>query len=171
MASKQKTKGSGYERDVAKFLTELYGENFVRTIGSGAFIGGINRSRTNYLTEEQTRSHKGDVTPPASFKYVNIECKFYQDFPFNRLFTGNASQLDTWIEQVLEVEDEGDVNIIFMKFNRKGQYVCYEKKSGIPVEQALHYKDDWYVIEFNKFFEEYSEHFKASCGALDKSSV
>ena len=132
MPSKQKTKGSGYEREVAKFLTTLYNENFIRTIGSGAFIGGINKARTSYLTEEQSRSHKGDVTPPSSFKYANIECKFYQDFPFPRLFTGNASQLDLWIEQVLDVEDENDVNIIFMKFNRKGQYVCYQKKSGIP---------------------------------------
>jgi len=163
MPSKQKTKGSGYERDVAKFLTNLYNENFIRTIGSGAFIGGVNKSRTSYLTEEQTRSHKGDVTPPPSFKYANIECKFYQDFPFHKLFTGDAAQLDTWIEQTLDVEDEGDVNIIFMKFNRRGQYVAYQKKSGIPTDKALHYRDDWYVIEFNTFFDNYQDEFKISC--------
>lgn len=168
MASKQKNKGSGYEREVSKFLTALYNENFIRTIGSGAFIGGINRSRTEFLTEEQTRSHKGDVTPPPSFKYANIECKFYQDFPFHRLFTGNASQLDTWIEQVLDVEDDGDVNIIFMKFNRKGQYVCYQKKSGIPTDKALHYLGDWYVMEFNTFFTNYQEEFKIACSKKEK---
>lgn len=163
MASKQKNKGSGYERDVAKFLTKLYDDNFIRTIGSGAFIGGVNKSRTTYLTEEQTRSHKGDVTPPLSFKYANIECKFYQDFPFHKLFTGDAAQLDTWIEQTLDVEDEGDVNIIFMKFNRRGQYVAYQKKSGIPIDRALHYRDGWYVMEFNTFFEHYQVDFKNAC--------
>lgn len=163
MPSKQKTKGSGYEREVAKFLTNLYNETFIRTIGSGAFIGGINKSRTTHLTEDQTRSHKGDVTPPASFRNANIECKFYQDFPFHKLFTGDVALLNTWIEQVLEVEDEGDVNIIFMKFNRKGQYVCYQGRSGIPVDKALCYKDDWYFIEFNTFFNEYHNEFKNAC--------
>lgn len=163
MPSKQKNKGSGYERDVAKFLTNLYNETFIRTIGSGAFIGGVNKSRTDYLTEDQTRSHKGDVTPPQTFKYANIECKFYQDMPFYKLFTGDIALLDTWIEQVLDVEDEGDVNIIFMKFNRKGQYVCYQSKSGIPVDRALHYRDGWYFMEFNTFFDNYQDEFKNAC--------
>ena len=162
MASMQKNKGSGYERDVAKFLSTLYGETFIRTIGSGAFIGGKNQSRLGYLTESQSRSHKGDVTPPDSFYHANIECKFYQDFKFNQVFTGKCPVLDKWIEQVIEVEEAGDVNIIFMKFNRKGQYVAYQGKS-IPTDKALHYRDDWYFMSFDKFFEYYSEQFKSAC--------
>ena len=35
MPSPQKNKGSGYEREVAKFLSDLYGESFIRaTIGN-----------------------------------------------------------------------------------------------------------------------------------------
>lgn len=166
MASMQKNKGSGYEREVSKFLTEQYGETFIRTIGSGAFIGGKNQSRMGYLTESQARSHKGDVTPPESFKYANIECKFYQDFKFHQLFVGQCSLLDTWIEQALEVEDTNDVNIIFMKFNRKGQFVSYQGKSGIPTDKALHYKDGWYFIGFDEFFEHYSTDFKMACNSI-----
>lgn len=163
MASMQKAKGSGYERDVAKFLTNLYNETFIRTIGSGAFIGGKNQQRLDYLTETQSRSHKGDVTPPDSFYHANIECKFYQDFKFHQLFTGECPVLDQWIEQCIEVEDVGDVNIIFMKFNRKGQYVAYQGKSGIPTDAALPYKDDWFFIGFDRFFELYSDDFKIAC--------
>ncbi len=163
MPSMQKTKGSGYERDVAKFLSTLYGETFIRTIGSGAFIGGKNQSRMGYLTENQARSHKGDITPPDSFYHANIECKFYQDFKFNQVFVGQCPLLDKWIEQVLEVEEEGDVNIVFMKFNRKGQYVAYQESSGIPITDALHYRDGWYFIAFEKFFQLHSEEFKAAC--------
>lgn len=163
MASMQKNKGSGYERDVAKYLTSLYDETFIRTIGSGAFIGGKNQQRLDYLTESQSRSHKGDVTPPESFYYANIECKFYQDFKFHQVFSGDCAQLDTWIEQCVEVEDEGDVNILFMKFNRKGQYVAYQSKSGIPTDGALHYRDDWYFMCFNRFFDLYKDAFKLAC--------
>lgn len=163
MASMQKTKGSGYEREVAKYLSTLYGETFIRTIGSGAFIGGKNQARMGYLTENQARSHKGDITPPDSFYHANIECKFYQDFKFNQIFAGQCQLLDKWIEQVLEVEEENDVNIIFMKFNRKGQYVAYQSTTNIPTEGALHYRDEWYFISFERFFALYSQEFKESC--------
>jgi Holliday junction resolvase len=51
MPSPQKAKGSGYERDVAKFLTELYGESFIRAPGSGAYVGGKNQVRKEVLHE------------------------------------------------------------------------------------------------------------------------
>ena len=37
--SKSKNKGKTYEREVANFLTELYGESFTRVPYSGAFVG------------------------------------------------------------------------------------------------------------------------------------
>ena len=46
MTSPQKAKGSGFEREVAKFLSDLYGESFIRAPGSGAYIGGKNQHRT-----------------------------------------------------------------------------------------------------------------------------
>ena len=49
MPSPQKAKGSGWERDVARFLSGLYGETFIRAPGSGAYVGGVNKSRKEYL--------------------------------------------------------------------------------------------------------------------------
>ena len=44
MPSPQKAKGSGFEREIAKYLSEKYGESFIRAPGSGAYIGGKNQS-------------------------------------------------------------------------------------------------------------------------------
>lgn len=163
MPSKQKTKGSGFEREVAKDLSNRYGENFVRTIGSGAFTGGSNRFRKESLTENQARHHKGDVTPPDSFFKMNMECKFYNDILFHQIFQGNCSQLDTWIEQTYDAADEGDINIIAIKINRKGKYICIEENSNLNLEKGLKYKG-WYFFDYDTFFEENFITFAEICG-------
>ena len=162
MPSKQKVKGSGFEREVAKYLTERYGENFVRTVGSGAFTGGKNSVRKQELTENQTRHHKGDVTPPDSFFRMNMECKFYSDLLFHQIFRGQCSQLDEWIKQTYEAADEGDVNIIVIKVNRKGKFVCIEKSDKLKLEKGLEYKG-WYFFDFDTFFDENFEEFREIC--------
>ena len=45
MPSPQKAKGSGFEREIAKYLSDVYGESFIRAPGSGAYIGGKNQNR------------------------------------------------------------------------------------------------------------------------------
>lgn len=75
MPSKSKTKGKAFENDMAKFLTEVYGENFKRAFDSGAFVGMSNAFRKQCMTEGQLRSHKGDITGPDSFNHWNCECK------------------------------------------------------------------------------------------------
>ena len=49
MPSKSKAKGSSYERDLAKFLSEKYNGSFVRVPNSGAYIGGSNFHRACLL--------------------------------------------------------------------------------------------------------------------------
>ena len=67
MTSKSKIKGSSFERECAKFLSELYSASFHRNLnGSGAYIGGRNVFRKNTLSESQIRNSKGDITPPES---------------------------------------------------------------------------------------------------------
>lgn len=167
MASAQKVKGSGWERDVAKDLTKMYRENFTRTIGSGAFTGGKNSVRKEYLTENQVRHHKGDVTPPDSFFKMNMECKFYKDLLFHQLFT-KCPQMNEWIDQTLDAEDEGDINIICIKINRKGKYVCIERHEKLLETTALHYHyngRDWLIFDYDAFFELNRDIFKEICGA------
>jgi hypothetical protein len=156
MTSPQKAKGSGFEREVAKYLSEKYGESFIRAPGSGAYVGGKNQVRKEVLHEGQIRSFKGDVVPGQSFKRMNIECKFYADFPFHLLLTGDCKVIDAWLDQLMDVADTNDVNLLFMKFNRKGKYVCVQSKLTWISDNFIYYTSkkygDWMIFEFDSFF-------------------
>lgn len=158
MASKSKTKGASYERELAKFLSDLYSDSFVRTPSSGAYIGGKNQKRTEYLSEGQVRSFKGDIIPPDRWKFFNAEAKSYADFQFHQLFSdGVIPLLEGWINQTMEVADNGDLNVIFMKFSRKGQYVCYQTSLEweTPHSTLYHSKNHgaWVFCGAEKFWE------------------
>ena len=156
MPSPSKNKGSGFEREIAKYLSEKYSESFIRAPGSGAYVGGKNQSRTQILHEGQIRSFKGDIVPGQSFPKMNVECKFYADFPFHLLLSGEHKILDSWLEQLLDVADPDDLNILFMKFNRKGRYVAVQCKLTWITDNFFFYGSekygDWYLMEFDSFF-------------------
>jgi hypothetical protein len=162
MASKQKIKGSTWEREVAKDLSTKYKENFIRTVGSGAYVGGKNSTRKDNLTDSQIRHHKGDITPPDSFHYMNMECKSYSDFPFHLLLTNNCGKLDEWIKQVEECSDKMDLNIIVFKINRKGKYICVQWFPTIVTDNAVKYKD-YYVFAYDQFFIDNAIQFQERC--------
>jgi Holliday junction resolvase len=138
-----KLKGSSFERDMAQKLSELTGESFIRAPSSGAYIGGFNSSRKEVLHEGQIRTFKGDIIPGESYSRWNIECKSYSDFPFYLLLQNKEiAILDQWIEQMMSVADDDDINLLLMKFNRKGIYVLHDK-SLIESTTGITYKDVW----------------------------
>jgi hypothetical protein len=167
--SPQKQKGSGYERDTAKFLTELYGETFIRAPGSGAYVGGSNNHRKQFLHEGQVRNFKGDIVPGESFPKLNAECKFYKDFPFHQLFQGSVNILETWIEQCIDAADSGDFNIIFMKFNRKGKYIAAHLSDTTSLKLSNHLiytskkQGSWAIMDHDEFFKLNAEAVKQLC--------
>jgi hypothetical protein len=176
MPSPQKQKGSGYEREVAKYLSEKYNESFIRAPGSGAYVGGKNQVRKEVLHEGQIRSFKGDVVPGQSFKRMNIECKFYADFPFHLLLTGDCKVIDAWLDQLMDVADVDDVNLLFMKFNRKGKYVCVQSKLTWISDNFIYYTSkkhgDWMIFEFDSFFKHNVNLLKTySTGITDTKSI
>lgn len=156
MPSPQKAKGSSFEREVAQFLSNLYEESFIRAPGSGAYVGGKNKSRKQFLHEGQVRSFKGDIVPGQSFTNFNAECKSYADFPFHLMLSGECKQLDSWLEQMMDVSEPNDLNILFVKFNRKGKFVVVQSKLTWVSDQFMYYTSkslgDWVMIEFNHFF-------------------
>lgn len=169
MPSASKNKGSGFEREVSKFLSELYGENFMRAPGSGAYTGGTNSHRKQILHEGQIRNFKGDIIPGQSFPLFNCECKFYADFQFHQLFE-DSKQLDIWIDQLMTASDVGDFNILIMKFNRRGRYVAVQAKTSILYHQHNQTGDwidinhmnyttkvhgAWKIYSFEPFFQRY----------------
>lgn len=122
--SKSKTKGSGAERELAKYLTELFDGSFIRSANSGAFVGGKNAARKAGLSETQIKGQKGDLIPPDFMSRLVIESKFYKDFRFHQLLQpGPMPQLEEWIGQCLDAVDEGDLWLICFKINLRGSYV------------------------------------------------
>lgn len=176
MPSPSKNKGSSFEREVANFLSNTYQESFIRAPGSGAYVGGKNQARKEFLHEGQIRSFKGDIVPGQSFPKFNAECKSYKDFPFHQLYSGDCKVLDDWIKQMLDVAEDGDMNILFMKFNRKGKYVVVQsdKKTWVT-DQFTYYTSkahgDWLIIDFDHFFKHNKDLLKAySSGSTDTKS-
>ena len=170
MPSPSKAKGNSFERQVADFLTNIYGEKFIRAPGSGAYVGGKNTHRKQLLHEGQIRNFKGDIVPGQSFPRFNGECKSYKDFPFHQLFQGSCKILDGWIEQCMDVADEGDFNILFMKFNRKGTYVAVQAQ---PNHTSLYFTrhfnyatakhGHWLFMDYDLFWELNADSVKLLC--------
>ena len=157
MTSSQKAKGSAFEREVAKFLSELYGESFIRNIsGSGAYVGGKNFHRTATLSEQQILSTRGDIHCPESFSNLNIECKSYADLAFHQLFE-ESKQLEGWLEQMMTVSDQHSLNVLCFKITRRGRYVAVQSHVDWNLSSNhLLYRskkhDSWYVMSFESFF-------------------
>src|SRR5574344_978459 len=99
MTSASKAKGNSWERECAKILSNVFGYHFERNKnGSGAFTGGKNASRREYLSETQLLSFMADVMPPTEMKKMCVECKFYKEFPFHHfLINKSIPDLDDWI--------------------------------------------------------------------------
>ena len=82
-----------------------------------------------FLSEGQIQSFRGDIIPPDDWKYFNVECKSYADFPFHQLLhRGDVRLLDEWAEQLIDVSEENDLNLLILKFNRKGKYIGFQEK-------------------------------------------
>ena len=169
MPSPSKAKGNSFERRVADFLTELYGEKFIRAPGSGAYVGGKNAHRKQMLHEGQIRNFKGDIVPGQSFPKMNAECKSYKDFPFHQLYSGEIKILEAWLDQLMDVADPGDYNILFMKFNRKGEYVVTQQTTtAIELGQNFsHYNSvkhgRWIIQDFEYFWKNNKDIVKERC--------
>lgn len=156
MPSPSKAKGSSFEREVASYLSKLYNESFIRAPGSGAYVGGKNQARKEYLHEGQIRSFKGDIVPGLNFPKFNAECKSYADFPFHLVLSGECKLLDSWLDQLMAVSEKDDVNVLFMKFNRKGKFIAVQSSLTWGSDNFMYYtsksQGDWIIIEFNHFF-------------------
>ena len=169
MTSPQKAKGGSFEREIARFLSEKFGESFIRAPGSGAYVGGSNKNRKQILHQGQVRAFKGDIVPGENFSKLNAECKSYQDFPFHQFFHGSIKILDTWIQQCMEVADQGDFNILFMKFNRKGTFLAFQDRNQIEFNLTSYFKYNsgthgtWIFMALDNFFNHNSEQFKQLC--------
>jgi hypothetical protein len=174
MPSPQKAKGNSFEREVATYLSQTYNESFIRAPGSGAYVGGKNQVRKQFLHEGQVRSFKGDIVPGESFVKLNAECKSYADFPFHLVLTGQCKVLDGWLDQMMDVAEPDDTNVLFMKFNRKGKFVAVQTNVTWVTDNFLYYTSknhkDWLIIEFDHFFKLNKDLLKMYCSGKKETN-
>lgn len=163
--SASKNKGNRWEREICSFLSETFGGSFIRVSNSGAFVGGSNASRKQFLSNGQVRNAKGDIVPPDTLPKMVIEAKNYKEFPFHQLMTpGDCKQLDGWIDQTLDCIDPGDVWFTIFKINNKGAYVCFDNRHIIDFQVGNHVRyKDYIVTEMKDFFTANKEKVEELC--------
>ena len=136
MTSRQKSKGNAWEREICNFLGETLGGNFQRVPNSGAYMGGKNVFRKEFLSDGQQRAAKGDIIPPDDLPLLNIEAKNYADIAFHQIINGSCKQLDTWIDQTEEPADANDFSMTIFKITRKGSWVAFKAAFLPSVDMA-----------------------------------
>jgi hypothetical protein len=89
------------------------------------------------------------------------------------VLAGNCKTLDSWIEQMMAVAEHNDLNILFMKFNRKGKFVCVQSELTWVTDHFLYYSSkahkDWLIIEWDNFFKLNKDLLKAYCSGTTET--
>lgn len=157
MSSKSKNKGSSWERSVAADLSSWYGESFIRTPSSGGYVGGTNSSRKETLHEDTVRVMKGDIVVPPEFSNLVIECKSYKDFKWHQFFfDAPIPKLEGWLKQLDDSADDGDIQLLIMKFDYVGKFVAAPEKHGFQFTHGAKYSSEtygnWIVTNYSDFF-------------------
>jgi len=74
----------------------------------------------------------------------------------------------------MDVAEIGDVNLLFMKFNRKGRYVAVQCGSTWITDNFVYYSSskfgDWLIVEFDDFFLHNSTLLKSYSATPDTTS-
>lgn len=149
--TKSKAKGKRGEQIICTFLSEQLGGNFQRVPGSGAYLGGKNQVRAQYMSESQQLLAKGDIIPPDNLKHLVLESKNYKDFPFQNLMKEkDIPQLEDWVSQVQHDASEDDLWFLIFKIDRKGSFIVFDQKHPFVVKNSVHYKH-YVITEFENF--------------------
>lgn len=118
IAKRAKSRGPAFQRDVAKVLSNWWGdknEEFYSTPASGA------------LRWQKRDDVIGDLVVPVSFKF-NVECKSREDIGINILFEREFSKTDSlhvWWNQILaDTRRSGKKPMLVFKKLRQFPIVC-----------------------------------------------
>lgn len=125
LTSFAKSKGSGYEGEIAKFLTEFFGYKFERAPFSGAFLGGVNSVRN--VSDTLVQVLGGDIIPPSDLKYLYSECKRGES-TYIQLNKPDMPWIESWVKQnTLAKKLEGSKIFTFMRRNREPSFIIVEQ--------------------------------------------
>jgi hypothetical protein len=158
MSNRSKDKGSAGERECGKILSKHLGGNFQRVSGSGAFTGGKNAFRKEFMSETQIRAAKSDLITPDHLPKMVVETKWYADFTFHALLRddeipvldGSPKQREKgtmgWIEQIMVSIDPGDVWFLCFKINRLGWFIGFDRNLKDEFELGAHVVRKSYIL-------------------------
>lgn len=143
-----KAKGNRTELGLCKLLTDHFGEEFSRALGSG------NRwSQVKHMPEHAKQTLCGDICVPEKFAWV-FECKggYEKEVVLTNVMDGNGiPKLDEFIQQVSnDSVKSGRRPILMWKRNRK-PWLCVLKQTDLKplkatsFEYRIHYRD-WVVL-------------------------
>jgi hypothetical protein len=135
-----KKKGNGNELRIAKLLSEhLAPLKFIRTPGSGAFLGGKNFSvRQDLFAHEAMKVFVGDIvcTNETVFDYdfrFVIECKHYKTPDRLEQLMSGKSLVYKWIEEVMvDCVKVGRQGIVVFKWNNTPFYCAVKPDVELP---------------------------------------
>ena len=138
-----KSKGSGFEGQVAKKLTSALAPlTFIRSPGSGARVGGKNYALFGKMFgDDAMKLFVGDVVPTnerdsnINFKF-SIECKSYKTPDnFTALATGNANVYSWFEESVVDSVKIDKIPMLVFKWNHTPVFIAIEKTGDeLPVK-------------------------------------
>jgi hypothetical protein len=173
MTNHAKAKGNSWERDLAKLLSKVFGYHFERNKnGSGAFVGGINAKRKEYLSDTQKLSFMADILPPDEMQKMCVEAKFYKDFPFHHfLINKEIPDVKSWIKQQLDVVEEQTFWFIAFKINHAGSYIiipeslCKEFIDDRLGNRSIYFHNDlrYIVADLETFITTYKDDIIKKC--------
>jgi hypothetical protein len=160
MAVNGKAKGNRGELDCTKILDERFGKGkFKRVPMSGAFTGGMNRFKTENISEEAKGILSGDIMTPKEFKF-SIEHKNYSKLEFWDLFN-SSSDLFKWMEQcegdaefakkypMLIVKINHHKRIVFIKIDVGNYFFECRRWYCYNLEDLLKLEDDFFLEKIN----------------------
>ena len=153
---KSKRKGNRVELELCKKLTEHFGDEFSRSVGSGNRWGQV-----NYLPEHARKTLVGDICVPEKFLWV-IECKggYDDDVDFSSVLDSGCATIDKFIEQ--SEFDAGQCDrkpIIFWKRSRKPWVAMLKRTDTLslmidfvnkpeihPIFKYSMQYNEWYIV-------------------------
>jgi hypothetical protein len=140
-----KAKGATNERRIAKLLANALAPlQFVKTPGSGAFVGGKNfATRGGLFSKTAMQTFVGDIVCTneedvgETFDFV-VECKHYKTpDSFDSIFTGKHS-IYGWLEEVaidcVKLDKQG---IVIFKWNNTPYYAAVSSNINLPISKFL----------------------------------
>lgn len=156
MPSKSKIKGATWEREISSILEKFLEGKFIRTPGSGAYVGGINSFRQQILGEGTVKVMRGDIVPPEHLSKLIIEAKNYNDISFHKFWT-DCKQLNSWLDQLYSSLCEDGIHFLIFKITHKGSWIVFDKSYGfINTSNYFSYNynnKEFIVCDFQKFIE------------------